>query len=187
MTDSVPSPHSPSVMTKETKNMNVAPPVINSARLMYYAINDNDVEFTNKISLFVGGSEGELEPLGEVYGLAIAETYREPKEYLLMLCNVDWDVKGVIPFATSDEAKIRAERGYKGISSKWKISPYSDEEILDFLRNEYDVDPLSEWWITLCSFCGRKDSEFKTFVAGPNAQICEHCIREFYAMVNEEV
>lgn len=165
--------------------MNVAPPIIDSARLIYYAFNDSDVEFTDKLSIFVGDSEGELEPLGEVSGLAITETYRKPREYLLMFCDFNWSVKSAIAFTTIEEAKNRAERGYKGITDKWKPSQYSDEEIQDFLRNEYEVDPLSEWWMTICSFCGKKDTEFSKMISAQNVQICEHCIRDFYTMIND--
>ncbi len=165
--------------------MDIAPPIIDSAKLLFFAINDDDVEYTDRISLYVWGSGKDLEPIGEVPGLAIAETYYDPKKYLLMFCDHDWSVKGVIPFTSIEEAKIKAERGYKGISSKWNASTYSDEEIQDFLIDEYDVDPYSEWWTSFCSFCGKSNSEFSKLIAGQSAQICENCIKDFFEVVNK--
>ncbi|MCU7930715.1 MAG: ClpX C4-type zinc finger protein [Candidatus Thiodiazotropha sp. (ex Codakia rugifera)] len=165
--------------------MDSPPPIIDSCKLLFYASNEDDVTFTDRISLFVGGSGDELKPIGEVQNLAISRTYYEPHEFLLMFCKEDWAVKGVIPFTTIEEAKTKAEKGYNGISSKWKMSPYNEEDIDDFLRDEYEVDPKSEWWTTICSFCGRKDTEFSRLLEGKHAVICEGCVNKFYKVFNE--
>jgi len=96
-----------------------------------------------------------------------------------MFCNEEWEVVGVIDFTTIDEAKIKAERGYSGISKKWMESPYDDETINDFIRNEYEVDPGAKWWSTICSFCGQQDLEVEQILVGKYACICQNCVIEF--------
>ena len=166
--------------------MKVPSPIIDSSRLLYFAENDASVEYTGRISLFVGGVGKELEPIGEVPRLVITLTYYEPREYLLMFCDNLWSVKGVIPFTTIDEAKIKAERVYKGISLKWQESPFSDEEIRDYLRDEYEVDPYSQWWTMFCSFCGKSATEFNRLIDGQKEQICEHCVKEYFAALSND-
>jgi len=174
-------------MKKGMRMETVPPPVIDSAKLICFAPNDADVTFTDRISLYVGGCGEELEPIGEVPNLSITQPYYEPKNFLLMFCNSDWTVKGVIAFTSVEEAKIKAERGYTGITSKWRDSPYSDEDIRDFLRDEYEVDPNSEWWAEYCSFCGRESNDVKQMIQSQKAQICNFCISQFYEGLKEDV
>jgi hypothetical protein len=122
-----------------------------------------------------------LERLGEVPYLAICSNYANPDEILLFFCNSEWESQGVITFTSTEEAKLRAERGYQGISDKWQESPYNDEEINNYLREEYEVDPNSEWWKMRCSFCGKDDSEVEGIVQSARATICKECVQSFYA------
>jgi len=55
-------------------------------------------------------------------------------------------------------------------------SPYSEEEVRNFLRMEYQVNPDTDWWQQSCSFCGRHDP----ILAGERASICRDCIVAFY-------
>lgn len=151
-----------------------------------YAHNDSDVIFTDRISLYVGGSGEGLEPIGEVPNLAIAQPYYEEGIYFLMFCNIDWTVKGIIDFTSIEEAKIKAERGYTGITAKWTDSPYTDDDIKEYLREEYEVDPNSEWWTSYCSFCNRDIRLVSQMVEGKKAQICDLCIIKFYEMLKED-
>ena len=164
------------------RKMNSHPPrIIDSSKLLEYAFNDADVLFTDNICLFIGSStDGDHERLGEVPCLAIVAPYYKKDEYLLVFCDEAWRVKGVIAFESFDEAKLKAERGYVGISKKWKKSPYSQEEVHEFLRMEYDVDPTSEWWRSRCSFCDRDDTEFENLVSGKYASICDRCVSDIY-------
>lgn len=157
------------------------PPIIDSSKLICFAHNDSDVIFTDRISLYIGG-----EPIGEVPKLAIMKSYSDPERYWLMFCNTDWTAKGVIAFTSVEEAKIKAERGYTGITSKWNDSPYADEDIKNFLRGEYEVDPNSEWWADYCSFCGRESRNVKQMINSDKAQICNFCISEFYEELKED-
>ncbi len=161
------------------------PPIIDSARLLTFAHNDGDVEFTDRINLFVGEKDS-MERLGEMPNLAICADYATPKEILLFFCNDEWASQGVIAFASVEEAKLKAERGYRGISKKWKESPYSNDEVNSFLRDVYDVDPNSEWWKTICSFCGKGSSEFQQMLATERATICRQCVEAFYEHFRNE-
>ena len=163
---------------------NIPPPIIDCAKVLLYAVNDDAVEYTDNLELHVGGEAG-FKRIGELPYLAISETYNEPQTYLLMFCNEEWDVQGVIRYTTIDEAKIKAERGYRGIAEKWCKSPYDEENINDFLRDEYEVDPKSEWWKFYCSFCGKEDSKCGSVVRGKYASICKSCVLSFYEAFTE--
>ena len=163
----------------------IPPPIIDSAKVLVFAQNDDDVVYTDKIELHVGSTEGEFRRIGEMPYLVIARPYNSPEGYLLLFCNAEWGAEGVIAFTSMEEAKRKAERGYRGISQKWTISPYTEDDLNEFLRNEYNVDPLSEWWSQICSFCGRKESELESVVVGKYASICRQCVLEFYEAFNE--
>jgi hypothetical protein len=153
------------------------PPVLHSARTIWYAVKDEDIVFTDRIDLYVDG-----ERLGEVPCLAICENYSKRNEIILEFCDLEWNSKGVIAFQTVEEAKAKAERGYQGISAKWINAEASKEEVDRYLREVYEVDPDTEWWQTSCSFCGKED----VAVAGKDARICEDCIKECYRIITEE-
>ena len=118
-----------------------APPIIDSARTLYYAVTDGDVLFTNRIHLIVGG-----ERLGEVPCLAICQNYRKPADILLFFCDSNWESQGVIALGSVEAAKAKAETGYPGISRKWVHAEAPKKELDRFLREEYQVDPETEWW-----------------------------------------
>ena len=158
------------------------PPVITSAKVLFFAHNDHEVKFTDKLSLYVSSTDGGMQRLGEMPNLAICRNYGNPDELLLLFCGDDWDDHGVISnFHSVEEAKLRAEHGYNGISEKWNESPYSEDELRDFLRYEYEVDPETRWWETICSFCGKRDA----VLSGAKASICRECVISFYQHLNK--
>ena len=150
------------------------PPIIDSARLLAYAFIDSDVEFTGRICLFVGE-----ERLGKVPRLAITSNYVIPGDILLEFCDEDWRTKGVTAHKSVEEAKALAERGYRGISSRWEPSPYSEAQVSEYIRDSYGLDPTTEWWKTLCSFCGEDTLEVRA-IASQHAVICEKCVAAFH-------
>ena len=167
--------------------MDLPPPVIHSSKLIAFARNDENLVFTDKISLYVGGSGDELERLGEMQGVAICQPYNEHDQLLVFFCNDSWEPKGTIPCTSFDEAKKRIERGYIGICEKLEMSPYSQDEVDEFLRNEYEVDPNSNWWEMVCSFCNKHDHEEGISIISSNrASICKQCIIDLYHIVTEE-
>jgi hypothetical protein len=103
----------PSLSRNEHLNMAPVPPpppVIDSARTLLTAVIDADVVYTDRIHLIVAGQR-----LGPVACLAICESYGEPRDILLLFCDADWQSKGVIAFKTVDEARARAEIGYRAL------------------------------------------------------------------------
>jgi hypothetical protein len=98
------------------------PPVLDSARVLEFAVLDESVRFTGKLHL----SHGDVR-IGAVPGLAIC---RDPgvDGLLLFHCDENWNVVAAQiwnnpdrpTIATVDEVKERAEKYYSGISSKWQ-------------------------------------------------------------------
>ncbi len=89
------------------------PPLLDSAKVLKYAIVNTSVEFTGRLCLYV---DGKL--LGKVPKLAICQNYKA-KDYLLLFCNKKWKVLGVAGYKSIQETKEKAERAYKGITKKW--------------------------------------------------------------------
>ncbi|MEX2498900.1 MAG: ClpX C4-type zinc finger protein [Wenzhouxiangellaceae bacterium] len=161
------------------------PPVIDSARTLWYALNDETVRFTDRISLFVG-DVGDLSKLDEMPHLAICENFCAPGEILLFFCNEDWQPQGTVALDSVKAAKQKAEVGYTGISAKWAQASSSDNEVDEYLRDVYDVDPSTEWWRLKCAFCGKDDSELDRLFGSPKAYICDGCIRSLYRTIADD-
>ena len=155
------------------------PPIIDSARVLEFANVPDHIAFTGNIHLNVGG-----EWLGRVANLAVCRNYCNPNDILLLFCDEEWNSRGCIPFGSIEEAKLKAERGYTGISAEWCETPYDDAVIADFLRDEYEVDPTTEWWLFRCSFC-QAEVEGKAITKGW-ATICVQCVNKFYAAMHEK-
>lgn len=47
-------------------------------------------------------------------------------------------------------------------------------------KSYHDGEPLR------CSFCGKKQSQVRRLIAGPDAFICDECIKFCYQMITEE-
>ncbi|MBK8069805.1 MAG: ClpX C4-type zinc finger protein [Rhodanobacteraceae bacterium] len=152
--------------------MNLPPPVLDSSRVLRYAVVDNSVNFTNRIKLNVAG-----EWLGKVPRLAISKNYVVPDDYLLLFCGESWEVLGVISGENIEMLMAKAERGYEGIKNLWIEHPASDEQVAEYLENEYGVDPNSEWWKCICSFCGKDQTEVGGMFEGKRSTICHECVR----------
>src|SRR5688572_969828 len=85
----------------------VPPPVIDSARVLAFANVPDDVQYTGRTHLNVGG-----EWIGRVANLAICRNYCKPDDILLLFCDEAWASQGCIPFASIEEARLKAEAGY---------------------------------------------------------------------------
>ena len=102
--------------------MSRPPELLDSAKVLEYAVVDDSVTFTGKLHLFHDG-----ERVGPVPCLAIC---RDPNfdELLLLHCDSSWNVlagqiwnsPGASPVTTVDEVKRRAEIYYSGIGRKWQ-------------------------------------------------------------------
>src|SRR5689334_609169 len=96
----------------------VSPPPdeIDSVRIRAYAAVDEDVVWEGRSGgpiVLVGG-----ELVGPVPRLAIGVNY-DGKDWLLLYCTADWESLAAVGNASFDDAKARAEREYRGVSSKW--------------------------------------------------------------------
>jgi len=163
----------------------IPPPVVDSSKLLFFASTEEGVEFTDRITLLVGSLDEEPERVGEVPYLLIAKPYSNQEELLLMFCDKSWETLGVICFNSLSEAKIKAEKGYTGITAKWQESPYSEKQVREYLRDEYEVDPTAQWWKTTCSFCKESD-DLEAAISSTTATICKKCIINFSKEFDED-
>ena len=141
--------------------------------------------FTDALCILVSAAGERSQKLGEQPLLVIAETFAE-KDILLMFCNHDWEVQGVMGCDDVETAKKRAEDGYQGSKKCWIEVNTSEAELADYLRSEYQVDPESEWWLTRCSFCSKTDEEVPGFMTKGNLCICFLCIEFFYHEIQQK-
>jgi hypothetical protein len=97
--------------------MTEPPYVLDSARVLAYAVLDESVSYTGRISVYVGGKL-----LPPVPCLAICENLARDGDFLLCYCTQTWEVLGVGGYGSFELAKQRAEIAYAGVSKKW--DPY---------------------------------------------------------------
>lgn len=145
------------------------PPVLNSARVLAYAILDESVSYSGHSSLFVDGKE-----LGPVPCLAICQV-RGEAEVLLFHCGGDWSVLGTSDYPSVADAKRRAERIYPGISTRWIEARVTEEEAARYLNES--------WGDERCSFCGKTPEQVGHLISKNNVCICDSCIAEFHREV----
>ena len=151
------------------------PPVLDSARVLEYAILDQSVLFTNKLHLYAGS-----ERVGAVPHLAICQDLHTD-DLMLFHCDKEWDVIAVQawngpaaePVASVEDIKGRAEHYYTGLLAKWVAHPASRDEALAYHEQQIGKDR--------CSFCNRSLHDAKFIVEGNNdARICDICIERFH-------
>ncbi len=97
------------------KRKSEPPFVLDSARVIKYAILDRSVVQTGHSMMVVGGKV-----LGAVPRLAVCENLSLDKDYLLFYCNRRWRVLGAAGFKTLKLALKNAEKEYSGVSGKWQ-------------------------------------------------------------------
>lgn len=154
--------------------MEQPPPILDSARVLEYAVVDDTVKFTHRISVYVGGRE-----LGAVPRLAICQNMGEAPETLLFYCDHEWNVLGAGAYPSVEVARERAETAYSGISPKWLKAPYSLEEAENYLSES--------WGERRCAFCGKTPNQVHVLVEGrTGAKICDLCIGELRRAMIEE-
>jgi len=105
------------------------PPVLDCARLLHYAILDSGIEFSGQSLLFVDGKE-----LGAVPCLAICED-KKTGGVLLFHCASDWSVLGCSAHESAFDVQARAERVYKGVSTRG-VDANISREAADAYLNE---------------------------------------------------
>jgi hypothetical protein len=157
-----------------TERSNEPPPVIACERVLEYAVLTSSVRYSGHSALFVGGKE-----LGPVPCLATCQS-RNETTFSLFHCDDDWNVLGVSSgYASTEEAKARAERIYAGASACWIDRQVTEADAADYLEREFGHER--------CRFCGRLPVNIEQLVVhergGP---ICNICIEELHAFIHDD-
>src|SRR2546429_9763060 len=98
------------------------PPVINSARVLVYAFVD-DMAYRKWCARYSGDTLVEKVPR-----LAICSNLGKDIGPLLFHCDEEWNVLGVSGAGTIDDVKMRAEKNYPGVGSRWIAANVAVEE-----------------------------------------------------------
>jgi hypothetical protein len=137
------------------------PPDLDCARLLHYVVIDSGIEFSGRSLLFVDGKE-----LGAVPCLAICEE-KKTGGVLLFHCASDWSVLGCSAHDSVSDAQARAERVYKGVSTRW-VDANISREAADAYLNELFANER-------CRVCGRRPDEVDSFIQEGAAWVCDRC------------
>ena len=150
------------------------PPVLDMARVIAYAIVDESVHWTGKQKLFVGDKE-----LGPVPKLALCQNVNgDMTDILIFHCNDDWKVIGISGGKKLDNAKISAERAYRGITAKWISANVTEEEARAWIKENYPE--------MSCSFCERLACNLQQLIESKSGvRVCNYCIDELYALIHK--
>lgn len=154
--------------TKTRKGFIPPPYVIDGSRVLFYSLIKPPIVYSGHTNIIVGGRE-----VGPVPRLIIAESLRG-KDFWIMHCDKNWNA--IVHDGSHDsvkEAKRRAESIYPGITQTWVKYSVSKR---DALAIEKQI-----WGRDVCSFCNRVPPEFKQWVPGKKATICNICVEEFYS------
>jgi ClpX C4-type zinc finger protein len=146
------------------------PQIIDSAKVLKYAIVDKSIQYTGRLHIYANGKE-----LGKVPRLAICQNYKA-KDNLLFLCNKKWKVLGVAGFKSMKATKDTAEETYQGISKRWATIAKPNV----FKNWPGDLGPV-------CSFCRKTIFEgiVQLFQGDNNAYICDKCVSKFQQRISE--
>ena len=147
------------------------PPVLNSVRVLAYAVVDDTVEYTGRLLIVVEG-----ERLGRVPRLVIGQDFGTD-EVMLFHCNEAWNVLAAGAYSSLDAAKAAAEAGYRGLSANWVDLKVSAAEAREFMEREQAG--------FACSFCGRLPHEVRTLITGANGRICDSCIDKLHLAIHD--
>ncbi|WP_125931870.1 hypothetical protein [Thiosocius teredinicola] len=153
--------------------MNDQPPyAIACTRPIAWAKTQPPVKFTGRQCLIVDG-----ERLGQVPILVIAQA--DNSDILILHCDEEWRVLGIVGCASVDEAKQKAESYYEGISGLWQETGYTEEQTEAYLDEVFSEDA--------CTFCGIRPDQVWYFYAFGRGSICEKCIVQFHELMQSEI
>jgi hypothetical protein len=149
------------------------PPVLDCARILYYAAVDRSAEFAGHTGVFVDGNE-----VGRVPRLAIVED-PNTAEFLLFHCKESWRVVACSGHPTIAAAKKRAKGIYPGLSSHWIKSGVTKKQAEEFL-NQLFADRL-------CHGCNRRPDQVRQILRKGPVRICNLCIDELQRTLRADI
>jgi hypothetical protein len=144
------------------------PPLIDCARVLFYAIVDDTFRHVPKGTLYAGGRKIEAVPR-----LAIVRNLVDDG-IMLLHCGDEWESLAVSGVGDVDDLKRQANEHYPGLATKWQKAPYTDVEFAKALADEYRD--------SRCSFCGRYHFEVgeMPMAQGHEAMICRECVERLH-------
>jgi hypothetical protein len=150
-------------------NMSQAPALIDSAYVRAHAEIGPDVRFTGKQCIYVGS-----ELAGPAAKLAICEN--GPNDFLLLLCDEEWNSYACAAATTAEELLSSAERWYEGVGKRWAYTNFTPEEDR---KNAQEYFAGEE-----CSFCGKLPNEVEHIFVSEKAVICSSCVANMHAALH---
>jgi hypothetical protein len=138
------------------------PLVLDSGRLLAYAVLGKSARYSGHSYLYVNGKE-----LGPVPRLAIRQPLREAA-VLLLHCAADWSVLGMSAYPSLEAAKHQAERIYPGAAAYWKHADVSERDVEAYLNKL--------WKGRECTLCGKRPDEVGNMVQQHGRNVCDGCI-----------
>ena len=142
-------------------------PIIASARIVEYAVIDDDVTLTGQTVRFLGGRAPGTAPRLAI-GVDLATL-----GIRLMHCDQEWNIAVCLGARLRRRGEAsRRTTCTRESTAKWRGTSFSDAEVAAFLNAEDEG--------LICSFCGRHPHEYEKLVTGHDgAAICDRCITAF--------
>lgn len=158
-----------SASTLGPSNMHPAPAIIDSAYVRAYAEIGPGIRFTGRQCIITDGQEA-----GPAEKIAICQN--GPGDYLLLLCDSEWNSYACAGADTLQELVAEAERWYEGVSSQLVYTNFNAEEDRDHMHTYFKGEK--------CSFCGRLPNEVEHMFRAESASICSGCISRIHSSIH---
>jgi hypothetical protein len=110
-------------------------PVLSGRRILRYAFIKQPITFAGHTSLFVGSEASVLNELGPVPRIALGQSIRGNREWVLLHCTRTWQVLGLQGGVTTPSAaERRASQMYPGIDDAWIETKVTVRKAKEFER-----------------------------------------------------
>jgi hypothetical protein len=147
-------------------------PLIACAQVIAYLIIDDTMQWTGRLTLYVGGKQ-----LGAVPCLAIARNVLHDRdEYLIFHCDRCWNSLGTTSAASIKECKLAVERWYAGSHAKWLRTGITKREAEQQLRLAFAGQT--------CTFCRCIPPQVDAMLSFRGKVICDECVKAMAEMLN---
>lgn len=147
------------------------PPVIDTAKVIVFAIVGPEHVFNTEKALWVGDVR-----VGRVPKLAIAEGLNDTG-FLILFCDEQWQSIAIVDAKSLDDAKLRLSAFYPDIEGAWQTAPYGPADVERFIEATYGD--------LRCSFCDRWPFQVAALFEARSARICDACVKEYRDQLDE--